>query len=200
MSEVKKLVTRYSRDFSGNMQVDPNGSWVLAADASIHAKRLTDKIDSTQSELTALREELAVAKHDIASFLETTAKVCDLLGIDTEDAKHAEGNPSDVFFSHATALSKRLAAAEQRNSDLVALLECVNDTGELTRPEHEDLEADICSAVKDFWDRRRNAKPTESGASEEDEQDAKTVFIRSNTKQGQNISMADMKVRYEDKP
>lgn len=75
-----------------------------------------------EAELAALREELALAKHDIASFLETMAKVCDLLSINTEDAKHAEGNPSDVFFSHATAMQQRLTAAEQRNAELAKLL------------------------------------------------------------------------------
>lgn len=91
MSDVKKLVTRYSRDFSGNMQVDPNGSWVLAADASIRAKRLTDKIYAAQSELAALREELAA----MTTYRDNAAK--------------------KIFRMRA-----ELTAAEQRNSELEA--------------------------------------------------------------------------------
>ena len=34
----------------------------------------------------------------------------------------------------------------------------------------------------------------------EDEQDSKLAFVRSNTKPGQNISMADMKARYNSPP
>lgn len=69
---------------------------------------------------------------------------------------------------HVDALQQRLTSHEQRNCELVALLECVNDTGQLTRLEHEELEADICSAVKAFWDNRAaTLKPAESGASHE---------------------------------
>jgi hypothetical protein len=102
------------------------------------------ELTDTQSQLAALREELSTSKrnehnsevaykaaiekqeelreenrllnHDIASYLETAAKVCDLLGIDVYDAKHAEGKPSDVLFNHATALQQRLADAERRNA------------------------------------------------------------------------------------
>lgn len=56
MSEVKKLITRWSRDFQGNLQEDPNGSWVLAADAAIRDKRLMDKIDQLQQRLTAAND------------------------------------------------------------------------------------------------------------------------------------------------
>lgn len=120
MSEIQKFITRYSRDFSGNLSVDPNGSWVLAADAAIRDKRVND-------ELAALREENRLLNHDIASFLETTAKVCELLGIDTDDARHAEGKPSDVLFSHATALQQRLADAERRNAELEKALKFYAD-------------------------------------------------------------------------
>lgn len=107
----------------------------------------------TQVELAALREELAGAKHDIASFLETMAKVCDLLGINTEDAKHAEGNPSDVFFSHATAMQQRLTAAEQRNAVLVELL---GQARGMVNGASEGWHICVHNALK----------PTESGASE----------------------------------
>ena len=48
--------------------------------------------------------EVDLLRHDIASYLETMAKTCDLLGIDTESAKTAEGKPSDVLFKHAQDL------------------------------------------------------------------------------------------------
>ncbi|MBS6081870.1 MAG: hypothetical protein KIC49_11710 [Pseudomonas fluorescens] len=57
MSEEKKFITRWSRDFQGNLQEDPNGSWVLAADAAIRDKRLMDKIDALQALLTAADEK-----------------------------------------------------------------------------------------------------------------------------------------------
>ncbi|NNA93047.1 hypothetical protein [Pseudomonas gessardii] len=60
MSEAKKLITRWSRDFQGNLQEDPNGSWVLAADAAIRDKRLMDKIDQLQQRLTAADERADV--------------------------------------------------------------------------------------------------------------------------------------------
>ena len=60
MSEVKKFITRWSRDFQGNLQEDPNGSWVLAADAAIRDKRLTDKIYALQALLTAADERADV--------------------------------------------------------------------------------------------------------------------------------------------
>lgn len=46
-------------------------------------------------------------------------------------------------------------------------------------------------------------KPAEGGDDttlEEDREDFKKVFVRTNTKQGQNISLADMMARYEPKP
>ncbi|RRW59547.1 hypothetical protein EGJ51_18115 [Pseudomonas fulva] len=48
--------------------------------------------------------EVALLRHDIASYLETMAKTCDLLGIDLEAAKNAEGKPSEVLFKHAQEL------------------------------------------------------------------------------------------------
>lgn len=68
MSEVKRFVTRYSRDFEGNLSVDPNGSWVLAADAAMHAKKLTD-------ELAALREELAITNRNLDETVEQGSRL-----------------------------------------------------------------------------------------------------------------------------
>lgn len=181
MSEVREafeLVFKLPDDvfWSGDGYL-PKGEQPYAFESLDRACEMDSRLEgysAAQVELAALREELAISKHNIASFLETMAKVCDLLGIDTEDAKHAEGNPSDVFFSHATALSKRLAAAEQRNADhlkLIAglveyadnLLSDVNNAwsyaGITGNPEtHKD--DDYAAAVALI------AKPTESGASE----------------------------------
>ncbi|WLI54500.1 hypothetical protein [Pseudomonas sp. FP833] len=60
MSAEKKFITRWSRDFQGNLHEDPNGSWVLAADAAIRDKRLTEKIDALQALLTAADERADV--------------------------------------------------------------------------------------------------------------------------------------------
>lgn len=94
-------------------------------------RKTAEDRDTAQSQLTALREGNRLLNHDIASFLETTAKVCELLGIDTDDARHAEGKPSDVLFSHATALQQRLADAERRNAVMrEASLDVISNLGE----------------------------------------------------------------------
>ncbi|WP_289328864.1 hypothetical protein [Pseudomonas sp. 'CRE Jenny 4'] len=69
MSEVKKFITRWSRDFQGNLQEDPNGSWVLAADAAIRDKRLMDKISALQQRLTAADERMDVLETALAGML-----------------------------------------------------------------------------------------------------------------------------------
>ena len=66
MSAENKFITRWSGDFQGNLQEDPNGSWVLAADAAIRDKRLTDKIDALQALLTAADERADVLERDKA--------------------------------------------------------------------------------------------------------------------------------------
>lgn len=85
------------------------GSWVQAAD--FDAQRL--RADTAEAENRILR-------HSNASFLETVAKVCDLLGIDLDDAKHADGQPSDVLFSHAKDQAAKLDAAKQHIAELEA--------------------------------------------------------------------------------
>lgn len=163
MSEVQRYKTVYTSDLYESDQ----GDLISAHD-----------YDAAQSELSALREEnerlksesfeelynaaiderdallgeVATAKHDIASFLETTEKVCALLGIDTEDAKHAESKPSDVLFSHATAMQQRLTAAEQRNAEMTEVLHLLR----------------ICSSLSVGLKRTIDIalKPTESGARE----------------------------------
>lgn len=79
--------------------------------------------DAALAREAALREENNLLRHGVASYLETTAKVCDLLGIDVDSAKNAEGKPSDVLFAHAQALQQRLTDAEK-------LLREVRDSGD----------------------------------------------------------------------
>jgi hypothetical protein len=93
MSEVQKLITRYSRDFSGNLSVDPNGSWVLAADAANRDKRLTDQLAALREELAGLQDSCAI------------------------DRRHL-----DRMIDHGDDLQQRLADAERRNAVLVNLL------------------------------------------------------------------------------
>ncbi|WP_458717018.1 hypothetical protein [Pseudomonas gregormendelii] len=55
-------------------------------------------------------------------------------------------------------LQQCLTAADERADTAISLLECVLDTGELTREKHLDLEADICRLVTDFWGDRKSAR------------------------------------------
>lgn len=121
MSEVKpvhryKAQTMFS--FGGaKIEYFPHGPEVVLA-TEFDAQRL--RADTAEAENRILR-------HSNASFLETVAKACDLLGIDLDDAKHADGQPSDVLFSHAKGQAEKLAAAEQRIADTVAKLELAAD-------------------------------------------------------------------------
>jgi hypothetical protein len=60
-----------------------------------------------------LQKENRLLRHESASFLQTMAKTCELLGIDRDSAKQAPGKPSDVLYAHAKALQQRLAEAEK---------------------------------------------------------------------------------------
>lgn len=60
--------------------------------------------------------------------------------------------------SERDALQQLLTAADERVDSAIALLECVLDTGELTREKHLELEADICQLVTDFWGDRKAAR------------------------------------------
>lgn len=73
---------------------------------------LPDDLDNLEAHVTRLTAENNLLRHDVASFLETMAKTCELLGIDLESAKSAEDKPSDVLFEHA----KRLAAERDRHA------------------------------------------------------------------------------------
>ena len=123
------------------------------------------EIFAEQSELAALRKENRLLNHDIASFLETTAKVCKLLGIDTDDAKHAEGKPSDVLFSHATGLQQRLTAAEQQYAKLVEEVIALPDEFKSLSGSENTAGVYACIDYISEW-AAKLAQPTESGASE----------------------------------
>ncbi|MDI3201600.1 hypothetical protein [Pseudomonas shahriarae] len=83
----KKFITRWSRDFQGNLQEDPNGSWVLAADAAIRDKRLMDKIDALQALLTAADERADTATSLIQRIV---------ANFDTEIEFHEDVEPNDL--------------------------------------------------------------------------------------------------------
>ena len=70
---------------------------------------VTELVD--RAPVNRLQAEVRLLKHDVASYLETAAKTCGLLGIDLEAAKTAEGKPSDVLYRHALALQSDLTSA-----------------------------------------------------------------------------------------
>jgi hypothetical protein len=84
---------------------------------------MREERDAQRLRADTAEAENRILRHSNASFLETVGKVCDLLGIDLDDAKHADGQPSDVLFNHAKAQAEKLAAAEQRIAELKAVLE-----------------------------------------------------------------------------
>jgi hypothetical protein len=174
VSEVRRTLTWFPNELGGSMLEDVvRASDYDAAQSELSALREENERMKSESfeelynaaidERDALLGEVATAKHDIASFLETTAKVCALLGIDTEDAKHAEGKPSDVLFSHATAMQQRLTAAEQRNAELADIAD------ELLTAYESTIHSAYCQVNPDndlISKAIAALKPTESGASE----------------------------------
>ena len=117
------------------------------------ADKLRDYILSYAEREAALREENKLVRHDIASYLETAAKTCELLEIDVEAAKNAEGKPSDVLLAHAQALQQRLAVAEQRAGKMEELLREAYEAGD-----HNifgtDLDSRIEAALKPAAEQR----------------------------------------------
>lgn len=86
----------------------------LQAEVSALQQRLNiadQQVGDLTAERNGLKAENKLLRHDIASFLETMAKTCELLGIDLESAKTAEGKPSDVLFEHAQRLTAELKIA-----------------------------------------------------------------------------------------
>lgn len=88
------LVNRYSRDFSGNLVLDPEGSWVLAADAAIRDKRITDKLAAETLRADTAEARVKTAEHDL-----------------------------EFFKSGKNEQFDRAEAAEQRGEELFGLLE-----------------------------------------------------------------------------
>lgn len=88
---------------------------------------LEEDYDAALDREASLREEKKQLRHDIASYLETTAKVCELLGVDVNAAKNAEGKPSDVFHAHAQALQQRLTEADKHAGKAEELLQASLD-------------------------------------------------------------------------
>lgn len=83
----------------------PGGDLVRLEDHRAHVTRL-------QAEVGRLTGENNLLRHDVASYMETMGRTCELLSSDLEDAKTAEGKPSDVLFRHAQALQSELTKAE----------------------------------------------------------------------------------------
>lgn len=136
MSEVKRyrlhMFDRYPADGSGERET--------------HAEmREAARGDFAKFEdIEVVCSENKLLRHDLASYLETVAKVCDMLGIDLESAKGAEGKPSDVFFDHVQklsadfervtaerdALQARLTAADERRDYLEGLMQMLIDNSD----------------------------------------------------------------------
>ncbi|WP_448120522.1 hypothetical protein [Pseudomonas veronii] len=95
------------------------------------------------------------------------------------------------------ALQQRLTAADER-ADVLEVL--VGEVLDAVGREPLDLDAVLRLRAR----MRAALKPVEGGGDdttlEEDREDFKKVFVRTNTKQGQSISLADMIARYEKKP
>ena len=94
-------------------------------------------------------------------------------------------------------LQQRLTAADERADGLEVV---VGEVLDAVGREPLDLDAVLRSRAR----MRAALKPVEGGGDdttlEEDREDFKKVFVRTNTKQGQSISLADMIARYEKKP
>ena len=84
-----------------------------------------------------IERENRLLRHDCASFLETMAKTCDLLGIDPESAQNAQGKPSDVLYEHAKDLQQRLAEAKRLLLDV---------RGQLCGPDQRAIDAFLASS------------------------------------------------------
>lgn len=95
------------------------------------------------------------------------------------------------------ALQVLLTAADER-ADVLEVL--VGEVLDAVGREPLDLDAVLRLRAR----MRAALKPVEGGGDdttlEEDREDFKKVFVRTNTKQGQSISLADMIARYEKKP
>lgn len=102
MSEVKRYLIQKT-PIGTMMKPNPEGNWVDFED-----------FDRVTAERDAALAENKLLRHDVASYLETVAKVCEMLGVDLDSAKCAEGKPSDVLFGYISSMQQRLTAADKR--------------------------------------------------------------------------------------
>jgi len=117
--------------------------------------------DRVTAERDAALAENKLLRHDVASYLETVAKVCDMLGVDLESAKSAEGKPSDVLFSYIGSMQQRLTAADERADVLEGLLRRVHKSTALTKA--GDLWRQIDAALKPAEVRRNQCDGCQAG-------------------------------------
>lgn len=117
MSEMNRykfhMFDRYPADGSGERET--------------HAEmRKSDRGDYVKfGDVEVLISENRLLRHDLASYLEKVAKLCDMLSVDLESAKSSDGKPSDVLFGYITSLQQRLTAADELVCERTAsLLEC----------------------------------------------------------------------------
>ena len=101
------------------------------------------------------------------------------------------------------ALQQRLTAADERGRELEGL---VRDAQKAFNYDSEGSCFNPGIAFVKPWSIRAIAalKPAEGGGDdttlEEEREDARKVFVRTNTKQGQSVSLDDMLARYKTKP
>lgn len=154
------LQQRYARDHQDYLKLCGSMTAEQVADLQL-------QLNNALAGEVVLTKENNLLRHDIASYLETAAKVCELLGVDVYAARNTEGKPSDVLFSHAQALNSRLSIAEQQNAGLVELLLQSKDVliG-IWDKKYDHEEGDALAALALIDDIDAALKPTESGASE----------------------------------
>lgn len=137
-----------------------------------------------------------------------------------QNLKFAEEG-SQSFAEECDALQQRLTAADERADVLTAdvrekerlLLKCmeafnncVGMSSQATRSKwYEVYLKPVSGSVLVHFSKgiqRALGKPAESDDTtiEEEREDARKVFVRTNTKQGQSVSLDDMLARYETKP
>lgn len=155
MSEVK----RYGR--IGDMVEATEGLLKLYPMMSVYV--LATDFDRVTAERDAALAENKLLRHDVASYLETVAKVCDMLGVDLESAKTAEGKPSDVLFGYVIAMQQRLTAADERVDELEGVLRDSKDVMSGIWDASYDHDAGDALAALDLMERIDAAlKPAEA--------------------------------------
>lgn len=127
MSEVKPYTPSMK---VGHMVKDVDGLWI----------RLKD-YETAQSELTALREDLATAKRN-----EHNSEVAYKAAIERQDELRED---LAAIINNRNELKERLTAAEQRNAALIAALTYLRDTSDdshVFEKAQDALNENICSS------------------------------------------------------